>query len=123
MPIDLATFYQRATAPRAARTTRTANSTPRAPSVAARCLAWLEAAVEEQNAHGHAFFLNDIVTAWCAEHYPAEPGRLTPAATVESQIRTLFKAGALPQHIHILSAKLNLADGRAGRATITVEAE
>lgn len=95
-------------------------STPRGPSVAARCLQWITRNAAINGLYDTELPLNALVAAWADAFYPAEPNRLTPAATIESQIRIAAKANALPSFIEIQSAKERHERGLIGRAAIVI---
>ena len=102
----LANAAARAAAPRATPRARTPGA-GRKPSLAARFLADLATQVEAGTEYAGA----PLVRAWAAEHAPAQPGRLTPHATIEAQLYVLAKAGALPEGWTLTSAKARAEAG------------
>ena len=123
MPINLTNAMQ-ALNDRAARTALRVvrTSQPRKDSIAKRFLADLTADAIAQGITGAPLPLAFLTHEWCAANYPSAPGRLTPDATLEAQLRVAAKAGALPAHVVITSAKENATAGRPHAATITIEA-
>lgn len=103
------------------------SSAPRQPSLATRFFADLIAAADAGAGSTDPMVLHQLIKLWCygdaageGANAPVTADAATPAATLESQVCTLAKAGGLPRRIQVLSARENRAAGFRFERTIEV---